>query len=322
MSFENGAPPLTIAPMITTQADRRPVVVGLGEVLWDLLPDGKQLGGAPANFAYHARQLGADGVVASCVGEDDLGRELLARLTALGLATGYVTVDPNHPTGTVGVTLDAHGKPAYVIHAPVAWDFIPTTDALLVLAASADAVCYGSLASRSPTSRQTIERFLDRTRRTCLRVCDVNLRQSFFSGELLAALIRRATLLKLNDEELPIIAKLVASTGVAEDAAADEGRHVEAILRAFPNLDLLAVTCGGAGSRIYASGGLASDAPAERVTVADTVGAGDAFTAALVTGLLRGVPLPTVHRHASRLAGFVCSQRGATPRIPPDLLTH
>src|SRR5688572_1158445 len=178
-------------------APHAPLVVGIGEVLWDLLPTGRQLGGAPANFAYHAAALGARGVVVSRVGDDDLGREILRRLEDLRLETTYVTTDPRHATGTVEVRLDANGAADYVIHERVAWDFIPVTSPLLDLAARADAVCFGTLAQRSPDSRDAVRAFLAATRPgRCLRVFDINLRQAYFSAALLRELIPQANVLK------------------------------------------------------------------------------------------------------------------------------
>ena len=283
-------------------------VVGLGEILWDMLPDGKQLGGAPANFAYHAHVLGADSFVASCVGNDPLGREILERVEALGLDTGYIATDDAHPTGTVDVEVDADGKPRYVIHEDVAWDFIPAGDALLELAARADAVCFGSLCQRSKTSRETIRRFLRATRPDCLRVFDINLRQSYYNAEVMRGSLQSANVLKLNDEELPVLAGLL------------HGDDSAAVMRIFnASLDVVALTKGPQGSALITAEST-SEQPGMAVEVADTVGAGDAFTAALVMGLLRGHDLDKINASAGRLAGYVCSQPGGTPEVPPEVL--
>src|SRR4051794_34697760 len=218
------------------------VVVGLGEVLWDLLPGGKQLGGAPANFACHARRLGAEGVVASCVGDDADGREVVDRLRAMGLSSRYVAVDPTRPTGRVSVRLDAHGVPDYVIHENAAWDYIPPAGGLLGLAGRAGAVCFGSLGQRGPVSRSTIRHFLSATRPDCLRVCDINLRQGYYGRDVVHQLLLRSSVLKLNDQELPVVAGLL---GV--DDRGDEAEAARAVLWRY-GLRMVAVTRGGRGS--------------------------------------------------------------------------
>jgi len=290
---------------------RSPVIVGIGEVLWDTFADTRRLGGAPTNFAYHARRLGAEAAVASCVGDDDDGREVRDQLRAWGLDARHLAVDPSHRTGVVTVRLDEHGVADYVIQEDAAWDFLPFDDPLRELAGRADAVCFGSLAQRGPTSRATIRRFLDSTRPDCLRVFDVNLRQSYHDREVIDHLLARSGVLKLNDQELPVVAGLLGFGG-------DETEILRAI-RGRYGLRLVALTRGELGSRLVAAD-RDSEHPAESVEVIDTVGAGDAFTAALTIGLLRGDPLGQVHRRASRLAGFVCSRGGATPEIPADLL--
>ena len=199
-----------------TSSRKRPLVVGLGEVLWDLLPSGKQLGGAPANFAYHARILGAEAYVASSVGNDADGREILAELDRLGLDRHAVSIDPAHPTGTVSVELDSQGKPAYIIHKDVAWDHIALTPHALALARRADVVCFGTLAQRCLQSRATIAAFLAATRESCLRIFDINLRQHFYNEQIVMAGLRAADVLKLNDEELPIVARLLGIHGGEE----------------------------------------------------------------------------------------------------------
>jgi fructokinase len=289
------------------------VIVGLGEILWDLLPAGKQLGGAPANFAFHAQQLGAAGIVASAVGDDDLGREILDRLKGLGLTINHVAIDREHPTGTVSVKLDDKGVPDYIIHTNVAWDYIALTDSLLDLARKCDAVCFGTLAQRSPVSARTIEGFLDATRPDCLRVFDINLRQSYFSAALIDQMLKRTHILKLNDQELPVVCDLLQLPGC------DEPSRVDAIRSRYA-LRGVALTRGEKGSALY-TGARPDEQPAAKVEVVDTVGAGDAFTAVLVNGLLRNWPLDKTHALASRVAGHVCSQRGATPRLPPGFVS-
>jgi fructokinase len=298
-------------PAVATSGAGRPVVVGLGEILWDLLPGGKQLGGAPANFVYHANVLGAAGSVASCVGADPLGREIMQWLDDMRLDRQHLAVDAAHPTGTVDVRLEADGKPRYIIHEQVAWDYIPWSAALRDLAAKTQAVCFGSLAQRSKVSRNTIRAFLAATPPACRRVFDVNLRQAFFSREIIAETLALSNVVKLSDEELPVVARLL-------DIGGTEDEITRALLSRH-NLKLLALTRGGRGSRLVFPGGMV-DHPGVAVTVADTVGAGDAFTAALVMGLLRGLDYDRIQDAANRLAAYVCSQPGATPPVPEALV--
>jgi fructokinase len=289
---------------------QNPVVIGLGEALWDLLPRGKQFGGAPANFAYHAKALGAEAYVVSCVGADDLGDEILKRLDSIGLSGDYVAVDPEHPTGTVSVELDAEGKPNYTIHENVAWDFIPLRPEMIGLAARADVVCFGSLAQRSAVSRTTIRDFVTATREDCLRIFDINLRQHYFNEDTIVPGLTWATVLKLNDEELPVVAEMLSIEGSATET-------LGTLCRRF-NLSLIALTKGGKGSLLFSPEHCAIQ-PGLPVEVADTVGAGDAFTAALAMGLLAGLDLETIGAHANRVASYVCSQHGATPPMPREL---
>lgn len=285
-------------------------VVGLGEVLWDLLPAGRKLGGAPANFAYHAQALGARGVVASCIGTDALGREVTESLERLGLTVAYVTRAADHPTGTVEVKLDERGHPSYTIIENVAWDFIPCTEQLRALARRCEAVCFGSLAQRCPTSRGTIRSFLQHTPPGCLRVFDINLRQHFYDYAVVSDALASATVLKLNDDELPAIGELLGLSGSERDL-------MEQLATAH-DLGLIALTRGDRGSMLLSADDCVEH-PGFQVDVADTVGAGDAFTAALTVGLLRGLDLERISVAANRLAGFVCTQSGATPPIPAEL---
>jgi fructokinase len=279
-----------------------PLVVGLGELLWDLLPAGRQVGGAPANFAFHAARLGARAEVVSAVGDDALGAELRAALQARGLSTHHIAVDPDHPTSTVSVVLDSAGVPAFTIHEQVAWDWLTSSPALDDLARATDVVCFGTLAQRAPTTRATVARFLDQTRAECLRVCDVNLRQRFWSTDLLGACLARADVLKLNDEELPRVAEAL---GIADSDPL-------CALRERYGLRLVALTRGVAGCVLLANERVEHAGCAAPVLV-DTVGAGDAFTAALALGLLAGQPLDELASAANELAAWVCSQPGAMP---------
>jgi fructokinase len=279
----------------------RPLVVGIGEVLWDMLPAAKQLGGAPANFAFHAGQLGAEACVVSRVGDDELGREILHRLDGLALNRDFVSVDADHPTGTVDVRLDAKGVPSYVIHEDVAWDWILPTPALLELARRADAVCYGTLAQRTPGNAYAIGQFVGSTRASCLRVFDVNFRQHYYDADTVRETLAMSNVLKLNEDEVPVLVGLLP-------------RRIE--LRDFPalfDLRVVALTRGPRGSVLFTKDG-AFEHPGSPARIVDTVGAGDAFTAALVMGLLAGRDIDTINDHANRLAAFVCSQPGATPR--------
>jgi len=285
------------------------LIVGLGEILWDLLPDGKALGGATANVAVHAAALGARGVAASCVGDDDLGREILSCADDAGLDRQYIAVDPSHPTGTVTVDLDSAGKPTFTIHEDVAWDAIPFSGALAALAAQADGVCFGSIAQRSEVSRQTIARFLAEAA-GALRVFDINLRQHFYSGEIIEQSLQNADVFKLNDEELPVVVDLLS---LADDPSVALTELVERF-----DLRLVALTLGERGS-VLMTPTQESSRPAPKVDVVDSVGAGDAFTAAVTVGLLAGWELSAIHERAEQVAGYVCTQAGATPPLPASL---
>ena len=286
------------------------VCVGLGEILWDMLPEGKQLGGAPANFAYHAQALRGQGVVVSCIGEDELGREIITRLDELGLDRLYLAVDKTHPTGTVTVELDQSGKPDYTIHQNVAWDFIPSDPRLAELAGRTDAVCFGSLCQRSQVSRGTVRAFLEATRPDCIRVFDINLRQQFFDREIILSMLKSSTVLKLNDEELPVVAELLGLTGSASDVLLQLTQKYA--------LRMIALTRGANGSCLYTPGQMCSHR-GFATQIADTVGAGDSFAAAITLGLLHGRTLDEINECANRVASFVCSQSGATPRLPDTL---
>ena len=301
---------LTVEEREVLKAGPAPLVVGIGELLWDLLPDGRQMGGAPANFAFHARALGTSSVIISAVGDDRSGREILAELERRGLDRGGIAIVNDAPTGTVTVGLDAGGIPQYTIHEGVAWDVIPWTADLRDLAARADAVCFGTLAQRSPVTRATVGAFLDATRPDCLRVFDLNLRQSYFSRDIVAGLLERSTVLKLNDEELETVARMLSLPG-------SETRALAGLLEAFP-LALIALTKGRAGSRLFGRG-VDHITPGYPVETADTVGAGDAFTAALVAGLLKKKNWEEIGERANRIAAYVCSRKGAWPDLPAEL---
>jgi len=280
-------------------------VVGLGEILWDMLPDGKQLGGAPANFAYISTLLGNKGIVASRVGSDSLGNESLRQLAALGVTTEFVEHDAVHPTGTVQVQVDHAGQPKFEIAESVAWDFLEWTPHWQELAERVDAICFGSLAQRAATSRATIRQFLGAARKEAVRVFDVNLRQAFFSQEVLSDSMKFADIVKLNHEELPRIMQLFALEHRTEIASADA-------LIDLHHLKLICVTRGCRGSLLISQQGL-NEHPGYRIQVADAIGAGDAFTAGLVHEYLRGSSLSEMNGTANRVGAWVASRVGAMP---------
>ena len=284
-------------------------IVGLGEALWDVLPEGKKLGGAPANFAYHAGQFGLDTLAISAVGEDQLGDETLSAFEEKGLK--YIMPRVPFPTGTVQVELDAQGVPAYEIREGVAWDNIPFTPEMEKVARSCKAVCWGSLAQRHEVSRNTIHRFLDATPPTCLKIFDINLRQTFYDEEVIRASLKRCNILKINDEELVTIGRLFGYPGL------DMSNKCWLILGKY-NLDMLVLTCGVNGSYVFSPGAMSYiDTP--KVDVADTVGAGDSFTASLCAGILKGLSVSDAHQLAVETSAYVCTCNGAMPRIPAEL---
>jgi fructokinase len=282
-------------------------VLGVGEVLWDLLPTGAQPGGAPANFACHARALGADAGIVTRVGDDALGRDILLRFEVLGLPTSLVQVDGSAPTGTVGVELDAEGVPRFTIHGGAAWDLLLATGGALAAATAADAVCFGSLGQRGEPARSSIQTLVAATPPRALRIFDVNLRQPFYSREVLEQSLRLANVLKLNDTELPVLASLFGAGGSPE-------AQLEGLARRF-DLRLAALTRGPQGSLLLGPTGWA-DHPGLTAEVVDTVGAGDAFTAALALGLLLEWPLDRINALANEVACHVCGCPGATPSLP------
>ncbi len=286
-------------------------IVALGEVLWDVFPDGAKFGGAPANFACHAAAFGARAAMVSCVGDDELGAGAISALRERRVATEYVARSPDYPTGTVQVALDDAGKPTFTIAEDVAWDHLQWADSLSSLAASADAVVFGTLGQRATASRETIQRFLRATRPTALRIYDINIRPPFFSDRVILESLELANMLKLNDDELPIVASAAGLSG-SDDAVM---RHLAEKFE----LDAIALTRGADGSLLM-RGDQVSEQPGVAVDVEDTVGAGDSFTATLAMGLLRGMNLDAVNQAASRVAAYVCSQAGATPDMPAELI--
>lgn len=288
------------------------VVVGMGEALWDVLPEGKKIGGAPANFAYHVSQFGLDSAVISAVGDDALGAEIIENFNQKGLRHLIETVP--YPTGTVQVEIDQAGIPQYEIKENVAWDNIPYTARLENLAERTRAVCFGSLAQRNVVSRNTINRFLDAMPQDDSRliVLDVNLRQGFFNKEILCNSMTRCNILKINDEELVTVSRMFGYPGIdLQDKCW--------ILLGKYNLKMLILTCGINGSYVFTPGNV-SFQPTPKVEVADTVGAGDSFTAAFISSFLKGLPVAEAHRRAVDTSAYVCTRQGAMPVLPADLL--
>ena len=295
-------------------------VVGIGEALFDCLPEGRKLGGAPANFAYHVSQFGLNGCAISAIGDDELGEEIVETFEKVDLR--YVLPRVEQPTGTVKVTLDSKGVPQYDICLGVAWDNIPLTDEMLDIARNAEAICFGSLAQRSEISRRTIHAFLDAAPRTAMKVFDINLRQHWYTAEVIAESLNRANILKINDEELDVVATMLLGVSttpgklIAEDP--EKTRLVCSDLIAKYNLKMLILTCGAIGSYVFTEDE-ESYISTPKVVVADTVGAGDSFTATFVARMLQGKSIREAHENAVQVSAFVCTQNGAMPELPKNL---
>lgn len=296
-------------------------VVGIGEALFDCLPEGRKLGGAPANFAYHVSQFGLNGCAISAIGDDELGEEIVETFEKVDLR--YVLPRVEQPTGTVKVTLDDKGIPQYDICLGVAWDNIPQTYEMLEVARNAEAICFGSLAQRSETSRRTIHAFLDAAPKSALRVFDINLRQRWYTAEVIAESLNRANVLKINDEELDVVAAMLLGVTsntpgklIAEDP--EKTRLVCSDLIAKYNLKMLILTCGAIGSYVFTEDE-ESYISTPKVVVADTVGAGDSFTATFVVRMLQGKSIREAHENAVQVSAFVCTQNGAMPVLPENL---
>ena len=299
-------------------ATPRPIVVGLGELLWDLFPKGKQLGGAPANFAYVTALLGDSGIVASRVGDDRLGQEALWHLKSSGLDVSRIQRDPSHPTGTVKVEVDSKGQPEYQITENVAWDFMEFSEDWISLARSAHAVCFGSLAQRNAVSRSAIRAFLSALPSFAIGIFDVNLRQSYFDAEILRDSARRAKVLKLNHEEFPRFLDLLQCP--LKNSERSDITGARWLCREFGSR-LVCITRGAKGSLLVSAESY-HEHPGFSVKIADTVGAGDAFTAALVHHALRGSSLAAMNAAANRMGAWVASQEGATPSADPEILAE
>lgn len=286
------------------------IVVGMGETLWDVLPEGKKIGGAPANFAYHVSQFGLPSCVVSAIGDDALGKEIIENFTSKGL--DQLIAEVPYPTGTVQVEIDQTGIPLYDIKENVAWDNIPYTEHLDALAKRTKAVCFGSLAQRNVVSRNTINHFLDTMPKDddSLIVLDVNLRQGFYSKEILCKSMQNCNILKINDEELITVSRMFGYPGIdLQDKCW--------ILLGKYNLKMLILTCGINGSYVFTPGNV-SFQPTPKVEVADTVGAGDSFTAAFIASILKGKSVTEAHTIAVKTSAYVCTQKGAMPILPPE----
>ena len=285
-------------------------VIAIGEIVWDCLPSGKQLGGAPLNFAFFAKELGADAYAVSAVGGDELGDETLAVAATTGVCLDYVQRN-SLPTSRVLVTLNEAGIPQYEIVEGVAWDAIEGSDAALKLVEDADVICWGSLAQRSEKSRNSILSLLDAAPDTCVKVFDINIRQHYYTREVVEASLERANILKLNEDELPLVARMLGVEG--------SDKEIVSILIDMYSLKYLIYTHGADFSEVYSADGEYSHVPTPKVSVADTVGAGDSFTAVFVTSLLKGDSLKDSHEKAVKVSAYVCTKNGAINPLPENI---
>ena len=296
-------------------------VIGLGEALFDCLPTGRKLGGAPANFAYHVSQFGFQSYAISAIGNDELGQEIFDTFEQVGLHYCLPKVD--YPTGTVQVTLDEKGIPQYEICLGVAWDNIPLTDELLAIAKDAKAVCFGSLAQRAEVSRATIQAMLEAMPKETLKVFDINLRQSWYSREVIEKSLEYSNILKINDEELDIVAPMLLSVETdSENLIATNEEKTLCVCRQLIEryaLDMVILTCGTNGSYVITLDTF-SFIPTPKVEVADTVGAGDSFTATFIAKLLAGATIQEAHEMAVKVSAYVCTQSGAMPVLPKEFV--
>lgn len=301
---------IAAAPARKDSRIMKPKVIGIGEFLWDVLPSGPRMGGAPANFACHASALGADAVVISRVGADESGERLLRQLAERNVSTEGITPDPKHPTGTVIVKIGENGQPVFEIVPDVAWDHITVTPALEQLVGNADAICFGTLGQRSPSSRDAVRGLLASAPARALKVFDANLRQNHFDRATIESSLELADVCKLSDEELPVIAGLL-------DLHGEVRAQLEQLVSCF-HLKLVVYTRGAKGS-VLTNGTEWIERPAVPIRVKDTIGAGDSFTSAVTMGLILGWPLEQIAESASQIAAFVCSNDGAVPELPAAL---
>lgn len=285
------------------------LVVGLGEVLWDMLPEGRKIGGAPVNFAYHAGQFGIDTMAVSAIGNDKLGEDTIAEMN--GKHLNHIFPSVPYPTGSVQVSLDEKGVPAYDIKENVAWDNIPFTNEIESVARSCRAVCFGSLAQRNAVSRNTIRKFIESTPSGCIRIFDINLRQNFYTSNVIRDSLELCNILKINDEEIMLVSRMFNY----------DSSNIENVCRTIMedfSLEMVILTCGTKGSYIFTKGGV-SFMPTPKVNVADTVGAGDSFTGSFCAAILRGLPVAEAHKKAVEVSAYVCTQNGAMPEIPESM---
>ena len=285
------------------------LVVGLGEVLWDMLPEGRKIGGAPVNFAYHAGQFGIDTMAVSAIGNDKLGEDTIAEMN--GKHLNHIFPSVPYPTGSVQVSLDEKGVPAYDIKENVAWDNIPFTNEIESVARSCRAVCFGSLAQRNAVSRNTIRKFIESTPSGCIRIFDINLRQNFYTSNVIHDSLELCNILKINDEEIMLVSRMFNY----------DSSNIENVCRTIMedfSLEMVILTCGTKGSYIFTKGGV-SFMPTPKVNVADTVGAGDSFTGSFCAAILRGLPVAEAHKKAVEVSAYVCTQNGAMSEIPESM---
>ena len=285
------------------------LVVGLGEVLWDMLPEGRKIGGAPVNFAYHAGQFGIDTMAVSAIGNDKLGEDTIAEMN--GKHLNHIFPSVPYPTGSVQVSLDEKGVPAYDIKENVAWDNIPFTNEIESVARNCRAVCFGSLAQRNTVSRNTIRKFIESTPSGCIRIFDINLRQNFYTSNVIRDSLEHCNILKINDEEIMLVSSMFNY----------DSSNIENVCRTIMedfSLEMVILTCGTKGSYIFTKGGV-SFMPTPKVNVADTVGAGDSFAGSFCAAILRGMPVSEAHKKAVEVSAYVCTQNGAMPEIPESM---
>ena len=286
-------------------------ILGIGELVWDMFPSGKQLGGAPVNFAYFAKELGAEAYPVAALGSDELGDEAMEVVRPSGLKLDFIQRN-SLPTSRVLVTTDEEGVPQYEIVENVAWDAMECTPEILDLASQADVICWGSLAQRSRKSRESILAMVDAAPENCLRVFDINLRQKFYNREVIEESLKRADILKLNEDELPVVCEIFGVEG-------SEAEQIAQIIERF-SLKSIIYTQGAVCSEVYDASGLVSRMDTPKVKVADTVGAGDSFTATYVTSILLGKTPAQAHELAVKVAAFVCTQNGAINPLPSEYL--
>ena len=286
-------------------------IAGIGEALWDLFPEGAKLGGAPANFAFHTSQFGLPAIAISSLGNDELGDKAEAEFQSKGLK--YLMPRIEKPTGVVNVTLDNDGVPSYEICEGVAWDNIPFTDEIAEVAKNCQAVCWGTLSQRAQQSREAINKFIDSTPEDCIKIFDINLRQKFYSKEIIEESLCRCNILKINDEEIDEVSRLLGAEFPTQRMAALN-------LMSRYEVDILILTCGTNGSYIYSMDGTESFLPTPKVKVADTVGAGDSFTGAFIAALLCGKDIKKAHALAVEVSAYVCTQNGAMPELPDEII--